>query len=119
MVDSILTLSATALQSYVIRHTRVRQKFHFSKMIFLPRLTIVLRRIYNQRKFAFFSQRVCYNLTLIVPCVTIVLLASLPRSAAIFQYHCFYVPPLTGIKYHTVTDSHYIHSNPTATLVLQ
>ena len=37
-----LTLSTPALQSYVICHTRMRQKFHFTKMLFLPWLTIVL-----------------------------------------------------------------------------
>ena len=37
-------------------------------------------------------------LTLTVPCVSIVLLASLPITAAIFQSHCFCVSPFRGIK---------------------
>ena len=39
-----LTLSAPALQTYVIQHTHMTQKFHFSKVLFLPWLTIVLHR---------------------------------------------------------------------------
>ena len=45
---SLLTLSAPALQSYVIQHTRMRQKFCFSKRPFLPWLTIVLHRIIKE-----------------------------------------------------------------------
>ena len=38
------------------------------------------------------------HLTLIVPCVIIVLLDSLPITAAIFESHCFCVPPHSGIQ---------------------
>ena len=63
----ILTLCAPALQSYVIWHTHVRQKFHFSKIFFLPWLTIVLHRITKEN--LYFSPkkaRGCYNSPLIM-----------------------------------------------------
>ena len=60
-----LTLSAPALQSYVICHSCVRQKFHFSKMLFLPWLTIVLHRITKENlHFSPKKARVHYNLAL-------------------------------------------------------
>ena len=60
-----LTLSALALQSYVICHSCVRQKFHFSKMLFLPWLTIVLHRITKEKlRFSAKKARTCYDLAL-------------------------------------------------------
>ena len=62
-----LTLSAPALQSYVIHHTRVRQKSHFSKMHFLPQLTIVLHRITKENlNFSPKEARLHYNLSSIM-----------------------------------------------------
>ena len=62
-----LTLSTPALQSYVIHHTCMRQKFHFSKMLFLPWLTIVLHRITKKNlHFSPKEARVHYNLSSIV-----------------------------------------------------
>ena len=60
-----LTLSVPALQSYVICHTHVRQKFHFSKMLFLPWLTIVLcRKTKENLHFSLKKARIHYNLSL-------------------------------------------------------
>ena len=61
----ILTLCALVLQSYVIWYTSVRQKFYFSKMLFLPQLTIVLHRITKENlHFSPKKARVHYNLAL-------------------------------------------------------
>ena len=61
---SSLTLSAPALQSYVIHHTHMRQKFYFSKILFLPWLTIVLHRITKENlSFSPKEARACYNLS--------------------------------------------------------
>ena len=58
-----LTLSAPTLQSYVICRSCMRQKFHFSKMLILPWLTIVLHRITKENlHFSPKKGRVHYNL---------------------------------------------------------
>ena len=54
-----------ALQSYVMHHTRMRQKFHFPKMLFLPWLTIVLcMKTKENLHFSPKKGRACYNLGL-------------------------------------------------------
>ena len=56
--------------------------------------------------------------SLIIPCVTIALSASLPIISTIFESHSFCILPCSDIQQHTFTDSHHIHSKPTAALVL-
>ena len=61
------TLSVPVLQSYVIRHTCMKQKSNIWKMLFLPWLTIVLHRIIKENlHFSPKEARVHYNLSTIM-----------------------------------------------------